>query len=214
MKLLLITDSLGLPRLQPEIVHYNETWCYLVKKKLERQHNEIHQLSLGGGTVRCFLRQMSYLSLFEPDVVVVQSGLVDLAPRALTECEKYWINNFSITRRIMKLGGAGLIKILRKRNVTYTSKVQFQNSVLEFSNLFREKLYWVSIIAAGDRYEKKIPGIRENIVNYNKIIKRILKERFIDTSQVGSDCLMSDHHHLNVLGHQCLSELVISSIYK
>ena len=85
-KLLLITDSLGLPRLFPEKTEYEDTYPNLLKK-----HFIIMQYSKGGGTIIELYEQTGYFKAFEPDVIILQSGIVDCAPRPYP----YWLQQMS-----------------------------------------------------------------------------------------------------------------------
>ncbi|MCI5117464.1 MAG: hypothetical protein D3913_05805 [Candidatus Electrothrix sp. LOE1_4_5] len=180
MKLLIITDSLGYPRITPEIVNYDETWCHLLSKQYDA-----YQFSFGGATVLLLLKQAKgYLQLYRPDIVIVQAGIVDCAPRALTKKENYLINKYWITRKLMRICAGKIIPVLRKRNIAYTSLSQFEKSVLEFKKLFHNKLFWVGILPAGIDYEQKNPGIKNRICVYNQIVRDYIENRFIDMSEI------------------------------
>lgn len=209
MKLLLITDSLGYPRITPEIVNYDETWCHLLSKK----KYDAYQFSFGGATVLLLLKQAKgYLKLYHPDIVIVQAGIVDCAPRALTKQENYLINKYWITRELMRICARKIIPVLRKRNIAYTPLSQFEKSVLGFKKLFHDKLFWVGILPAGIDYEQKNPGITNRIYAYNQIVKDSIGTQFIDMSEIDQKYLMSDHHHLNIFGHRYVAEKVIEKI--
>src|SRR5688500_17972440 len=94
-KILIITDSLGLPRAVPEVCSYEQTWPFL----LNNAGYQIHQVSIGGATVSELYRQLEYHYLFLPDLVIVQSGIVDCAPRALGKFESLLLNKFIVTRK-------------------------------------------------------------------------------------------------------------------
>lgn len=207
MKLLLITDSLGLPRNTPELVKYNETWCGILSNEFD-----IHQCSIGGGTISKLLSQLEYLKMYEPDRIIIQSGIVDCAPRALSEVENYLLNKYKLTSKLLRWGSGRLIPLLRKRGKTYTSIDKFQRAVKRFKSEFGEKLYWIGIVPPSKDYEKKIPGISKNILAYNQLLKKELGHNLIDITRLKSDCIMPDFIHLNTRGNRCLAEQIIARI--
>lgn len=205
MRVLLITDSLGLPRTSPEKVEYEGTWCFLLSERYD-----VNQFSYGGGTVEELLSQVSYFKMYSPDIVIVQSGIVDCAPRALTKCENHIWNKYKFTRAILRMCSPWLIRMLRKRGKTYTSIEAFRSSVRIFNKEFGDKLFWIGIVPSSADYEKKVPGITKNIVNYNKVLLEELGQNMIDLSNMPKDYIMSDFHHLNEKGHKYISERILT----
>ena len=93
IKILVFSDSLGLPRNTPQAVNWEETWVQLLSKIYC-----VEYCAIGGAKVSDLSRQISYYKIFNPDIVIVQSGIVDCAPRALTEFEKQIIERFAILK--------------------------------------------------------------------------------------------------------------------
>lgn len=209
-RVLILSDSLALPRHIPENVSYEDTWVEL----LRTQHEEflIHQLSIGGATIDRLWGQYFYHKNFLPDICIIQCGIVDCSPRAFTEFEQYVINSNKVTR---KLGNIIIPKIkgfLRKnRYIQLTSQVNFR-SMLELFKAEKMTTFVVGIIPAPDGYNKKVPGISENILLYNNILSDVYGSSYIDTQDISSDCLMSDFHHLNKKGHAAIFEKIESKI--
>ena len=104
--ILVIGDSLSLPRNFPEEVNSCDIWPQLLQKK----GINIVQASLGGGTIKDLFLQSNYYKAYTPSRVIVQSGIVDCAPRALTYFEKNLIasNRYlsAIARRVLPLEDA------------------------------------------------------------------------------------------------------------
>ena len=77
-KLLLITDSLGHARPGPEVTYWEDTYAYMLSNDYR-----IYQYSVGGARIQELAgAARSYLIQFRPDIVIIQSGIVDCAPRA------------------------------------------------------------------------------------------------------------------------------------
>jgi hypothetical protein len=211
-KLLIFTDSLGLPRDTPELVSYEETWAYKLKEFFN-----VHQVSIGGGTIKDLHQQMDYSKMFCPDFVIIQSGIVDCAPRALTKFENELLNKFWLTRTFLDywLNARSLMFLRKRRNVTYTNKTAFDYYSGEFLKLFGSKLYWVEILNAGDEYDKLLPGIKKNVSIYNQIIKnKIGEQNIIDISTIPKNGIMKDYIHLSVLGHDYLFNQINKTLQK
>ena len=71
-RILLLTDSLAMPREEPELTLYEDTYPYLLRKKYE-----VFQFSKGGGLMKEFVEQTFYYNQYRPDVVILQIGIVD-----------------------------------------------------------------------------------------------------------------------------------------
>ncbi len=203
-KILFITDSLGLPRLVPEEVPYEETYINLCKEAFPEF--DFINLCIGAAEITTLSNQLFYYKAVEPDLVIVQSGIVDCAPRALSPVEMVILNSNSLLKSISKKILKPLYPYLRKyRKQTSTNIETFSSYIEKFiSNFEGTPMYWNSIIPATDGYEKQIPGIRNNILKYNEAIKTAMQDKYIDNSDFNEEMVMSDHHHLNKLGHRHL----------
>jgi lysophospholipase L1-like esterase len=205
-KILLLTDSLALPRDVPEQVKLEDTWPYLLK--LEFGNYYFHQASKGGGTVNEIIHQLSYLKAFHPDVVIIQQGIVDCAPRALSKFEVDIFNNFRVTRYISnRLLKQNSVFLRKWRNITFTSKSKFSAAIDNLAESFgAEKMNWLGILPGSMAYDKKVPGIIININAYNQIIKNQLGNQYIDMEHFPKDGKMIDLFHLNKIGHRFIFE--------
>jgi hypothetical protein len=205
-KILVITDSLGLPRSNPELVAYNETWV----NKLSKIY-KVHQLSLGGGTIIDLFSQIEYVKMFEPEYVIMQSGIVDCAPRALTKFESELFNKFRLTRKFLKfyLTKNKIEQLRKKRNKTYTSIQDFEKYLNLFIKEFGDKLFLIGIVPGSESYEKSVPGVIKNIEKYNNVIRDKLSSNFISLEDFSQEDIMSDYIHLSKTGHQHLFNKIV-----
>lgn len=209
MKILAITDSLGLPRSTPEYLPVEKTWLNLLS-----EFHEVVCFSYGGATIDQFFSQIEYLKLYKPDCVLIQSGIVDCAPRALTKTENIVINHFKLTRFLFsKFVSENDLFVLRNvRDKTYTPLSKFEYYINQFISIFGEKLYWIGILPTLPGYEKKVPGIIENVRIYNELIETKLGERFISTRDFNELDIMTDFIHLSVHGNSRLLKLILNKI--
>lgn len=198
-KILIFSDSLALPRSTPEVCTYEETWPVLLKN----DGFNIHQLSIGGATIRELNSQMHYHFLFSPDVVIVQAGIVDCAPRALGKLELLLLNHFYITKKLLQFFLPKCYFFLRKkRNISYTTKEEYRKYINSFLKMFSgKKIYWIGILPSTEEYEKVVPGISKRIITFNGILKECLFDNYLSMDDIPKEGIMSDFMHLNAIGH-------------
>lgn len=203
----MISDSLALPRGKPEKVKFEDT--YFAKLQNEYSNLTFMPMFIGGATLSFLCDQVSYLIEFNPDLVFIQSGVVDCAPRAFKQLELQIIRKIGL--RIPKT----VIKKLREyRKVKYTPPNYFHNRIKDIIQLFgKEKVYWISIMPACEEWENLVPGITKSVELYNSILNQELQQHLL-CSEANLDWLMSDFHHLNTLGHQCVYSAINSIIEK
>lgn len=211
-RILIISDSLALPRSNPEETLYEETYPYLLKKDYE-----VMQLSYGGGTIGEIVHQAHYYITYKPDCIILQSGIVDCAYRAFPLI----IDKGALYSKVIDLYRRCVAKILSPRflrkvlRIRYTKPKDFEASLCKLGEDFPNvRLVAIGIVPASTDYEKIVPGIGRSIVQYNSIIKSVVKSGFIDLSELPEYCIMSDHHHINKQGHQYIYNQLLDILDK
>lgn len=199
MKVQIFTDSLALPREIPQKVFYEETY----PAKLS-EDNVISQYSKGGGTIKDLLGQTFYYKMFYPDVVIIQSGIVDCAPRPFTlfEEEFFKLDFFTkFCKAILKRLTGNWLRNVRK--VAWTPPKMFRLYCIKFKETYPNiPVLALGILPPRREYELQLKGITKRITQYNNILKEIFGDNFIDMSSIPDSGIMSDHHHMTVIGHQ------------
>lgn len=211
MKIQIFSDSLALPREVPEKVYYEETY----PAKLSKDHI-VAQYSKGAGTIKDLLDQTFYYKMFCPDAVILQSGIVDCAPRPFTQFEEHFFTlNFftkgckSILKRLTK----SWLRTLRK--VAWTKPKKFRFFCEQFKKTYPDTpIFAIGILPPRPEYENLAKGISKRIDEYNKILQDVFGENYIDTSNMPDEGIMSDHHHLTSVGHQFIYDKIIEHISK
>lgn len=199
---LIVTDSLGYPRGEPESLPYQKTYIALLKRRFP-QIDFIHH-GRGGVSIDELWRHCSYYrQALAPDAVIMHCGVVDCAPRALTRIEAMALNHI---RPIKVIFGPLVVRnkarLRRLRNIRYTKPARFRAVMNEVEKRFG-RVWWIGIPPAVPEWEEKETGITESVNIYNTI----LGERdLISVTDFGSDVLMADHHHLNARGHAKIFE--------
>lgn len=200
--ILIITDSLGIPRKYPEYINETKIWCY--KLQQTRQDN-IYCLPIPNLDTN-HLQSMAelYLSAYQVDIVIIQVGIVDCAPRVLTKNEVKLISRLKILSKIIK----PFIKkhrnwLIKKRKITYTTRENFRKNIQKIlAALTTSQTYFIPIAPSSQGFENYNNGVSVNISEYNKIIKNEANIINVYDLEDTEKIFMSDHHHLNECGHK------------
>ena len=207
-RVLLLTDSVSLPREKPEHTKYRDTWPELLRKA----GHEVIQCSIGGATSGDLLKQCFFYNgeCFDVDVVIVQCGIVDCAPRFLTKIELKIFQSIPIIgKRIIRLMNKNWIRKIRK--ITYTKKAKYLQNIKSIENSFKNSaVYFLTIAPAHKEYETILNGVTKNILDYNELLVKNVKS--IDINGVEKEGIMSDFHHLNEKGHLFICERIINQL--
>lgn len=199
-KILILSDSVALPRNEPEVCVYEDTWPYL----LRQNEYVIHQVSIGGATSADLLSQINYHIPFNPDIIILHVGVVDCAPRFMTKIELGIMKRIPIVGKKM-IGLMNNNRVRQARKITYVPISQFNKNIRAILSYFKDKLVFVvGIVPAPAPYERLLPGITENINNYNDVLRTY--PNFVSLDHMDRDALMSDYHHVNALGHKYIFE--------
>jgi hypothetical protein len=214
-KFLLATDSSANPRGFPASmrVGLEETYPYLLRETFKG--SVFYQLSFGNITTEDLLSQpMSYLTHWDPDFIIVQSGLADCRPEAFSDVEK---------RLIERLPGKifGNLKrniqnptIVKRRQITRVPPDSFRKTLKKFKMIFsKSTIYWLEICAA-PAYEKDRPGICRRLSEYNEIINEIYGDGFVPLQEsiLRVDGFNLDHQHWLRQAHRMAADELIARI--
>lgn len=209
-RIVIFSDSLALPRSEPEVTNVEDTYPYLL-----RSEYEVFQCSIGGGLISELLVQTSYYTQYKPDIVIIQSGIVDCAPRAFSRLAYRYLDETRIGRVIKRVVKATITtrRIRNKRKISWTLSHEYRNTLSKFQDIFHDsQVFALSIVPVSDTYEAEVPGIRNKVDSYNKIIKDVYLSHYIDLSDIPSAGVMSDGHHLTNKGHQFVYEKIKEKI--
>jgi lysophospholipase L1-like esterase len=201
-KVLIFTDSLALPRLQPELCGYDDTWPEL----LRRRGQKVHQVSIGGATSRDLLNQVHYHISFDPDLVILQVGIVDCAPRFMTKIELSVVSRIPVIGRKI-IGMMNTKKVRELRRISYVPIHVFEKNIAEITDQFKDKKVWIlGIVPPTPAYELVLPGVTSNVNSYNSVLQKY--GEFLALDGIEEEGIMIDHHHLNTKGHQYIFDII------
>ncbi|MEO8254200.1 MAG: hypothetical protein ABI554_07395, partial [Flavobacterium sp.] len=129
MKILFLTDSLSLPRKYDggEVIYEDTYIC-----KLREKYPEIliSDVAIGGAKITDLLVQCFYYKQFKPDLVFIQCGIVDCAPRSFSLLEKVIIDKLRL-RKFSKLFEKKLRKIRKGRQGYATEQGVYLGNTLQ-----------------------------------------------------------------------------------
>lgn len=211
---LLITDSLGLPRIKPEKLTGNYCWTHRIAN--ENNDYDVYLFSRSGFTSRELLKNVDiYFKSYEPDVIIIQLGIVDCAPRALSFNELKLISSIPVIRTLIKkLIDSCRKEIVKRRKITYVTENEFVSNLSTFKAKFpTSKIFAIKIAPPTSDYEKISPGITVNINRFNKLLEKTFITIDPYESVNASEILMSDHHHLNGKGQSLVFKKVKALIF-
>lgn len=208
MRILLLTDSLGLPRAKTidQQLLFEDTWPQLLSKRFP--NFTWAQASFASATSEDILYQCQYWRNFEPDLIFIQIGVCDALPRILhtweVELLKLLPFRKSIQRGLSKHGA----RIRQFRKIQKVKPQVFKNNLLAIIAHFpTSKMFAVGIISSG-KDPAHMPGAKEMIKSHNCILNTIFGSRLIHTDDIPKACIMPDHYHLNRAGHRWLSNRI------
>lgn len=233
-KIALYGDSLAMPR--KSIVKYHERYVYLIqdwiKKNKSPEYIELKDEAKGSVTILDMLEQYEHDSgyyEFPADVLILQSGVVDCAPRPVAQETREKISKMpSLLKKIaIKYLHRNRKKILQKGNAhVRVEREVFFNSIKQF--LLRaakdyKRIYVINICPTNEKTEQHSPGFTANINEYNALIKKAIVEinsksiflvdinKFINERYINIDdfILKEDGHHLTPLGNKVIADKII-----
>lgn len=205
---LLLTDSLAFPRSEPEVVHYEETWVALLRRRFPTV--DFVHCGRGGATiVDLFKHSAYYHGTIHPALVLMQSGIVDCAPRALTVVEQQVLQRLPLLGPpLLAFARRHAAAMRRWRRISYTPLPTFEAWADRIESLF-SNVHWIGVLPAHSDYETRVEGIGDAIDRYNAVLRR---RRFVTTDDFTAEDIMSDFHHLSAAGHRRLANRLVDVV--
>lgn len=233
MKVLCIGDSLALPGHGNK---YEDTWVYKLKRKFIDYDfityfkriltTEVLVTEGGGpGDVDGFWFGSDMCEVYMPDVVILQLGIVDCAPRLIA---KKSIEHKIVARMPDMVKGKyiRLIKKYRKRTKknAYVNPTKFEQNVTSYIKRCKinqvKKIIIIAIPEPSEQFIIKNPKVVESVLEYNNIYEKICSEYdnekiVFPLKQMAVDIpIYEDGYHPNSSGNQLVYESVEQELLK
>lgn len=226
MTLSIITDSLSLGRIDYDknnmenytIFHY-ETWPNLLKFDNVYVNAERKRISEFLISKEC---QYECIDLINPDVIIVQIGVVDCAPRIFSKRENQIINNplfpKFIRDRLIKYRSKNRAKLIKNQPLkrVYVKGDSFAFNLNQFINQNQKtKIILIPILYDAKNLDTTFT---KNCVIYNNLIYDLCKTSIncftldVDSMTEDSTYFCKDGYHLSKKGHQEISNRLHKTI--
>ena len=209
MKVLCIGDSLSLPR---DGLHYKHTWFSRLKEKYKWiDFSCVFERGLTTNKITRKLRKTINENI-GPDVVVLQVGICDCAPRYVNKENLFWKIFFFLCG---KWGGYNFVKFLfrkRRANVVYVKLKDFKRNIFNFVSLLNRtgKIQTLIIVKIGTpslNISSRSPNLLENVHKYNTVFEEVAcaypnKVHIINPLCYDDEKFYVDGYHPNQYGHE------------
>jgi acyl-CoA thioesterase-1 len=231
----IITDSLAMPRVEgDEVIYIKDTWPKLLNNKLLNKEYVVADFSARARDTDSFNTSNVYTEsvyFTNPNIVIIQVGIVDCAPRVISKKEhsllnRHYFPNF-LKNYIIKSRKDRREAILSKGSLkkVYVQPTMFQENYSNFLSKIGKyndeiEIIIIPILGDLDVLESKSIGYSQNINIYNNILKNVSDihscHYLYDLVNIMNDkkCYTKDGYHLSVLGHSRFSDTLYEYLIK
>lgn len=232
MRIVVLADSLALPRNEPpNVVLWEETWPARLQQACDAHGLTAEVINCGARSRR--ITSLighdfhEHIELKRPDVLVLQIGIVDCAPRVISLRER-WVMNLRGFPRVLRDA------VIRRRSATradrtrrnplakvYTPPREFADSLATFGTRLRRTdadvgVIVLPIVGRLAQLEEHSPGYVSNIGAYNEMLRRFCLEfghhwltpENTVPPESQDNCFADDGYHLSPRGNQRVADSV------
>lgn len=194
-QIVILSDSLSLPRDLPEYVDLSFTYPFLLNEK----YGGVINCGYGAATSEDILWQVNYFkNAKKADLFILHFGIVDCTPRVLTRYESWAIRKLKIRLSSRVVGFLRKCRVVRK----VEPKI-FKENCISIKKILDNKIMLVVPIApAGTEFERSVPGVRDSIIKYNAILRDQFGDAYLHVDLNSEEDIMGDYHHLTANGHK------------
>jgi hypothetical protein len=226
-RIVALADSLAMPRPVKENqirVRWEDTWPRRLEAILRSRNPRYEVVSFGkrSRTVTD-LELRETVTFMEPDIVVLQVGIVDCAPRVFSMREHFVvgllperIRNYLIQHRSARRAQLTSKNPLKK---VYVQPRVYRQAMLELQDFLNRKEIKIIVvpILVHSSLSEKAPGYISNAALYNGILNDVWGDALISPSEIVGDEDMvfnTDGQHLTPFGNDSLSRVVSRRVLK
>lgn len=215
MKVLCVGDSMGMPR---KGVLYEDTWYYRIQERYPQiRFIDKFRRNL---TSKDIYKNDDYSANYVPDIVVLQCGICDCAPRIINEKNVFWRGMIFLCDQMrIKNQFWHVVKFLFKRNKrtrVWVPLSDFKNYVSDYvNNLINncniQRVIIIGICTPSVELQSKSQYLMSNINKYNSVYKELSYNNskhivYINPLCNADESLYVDGYHANKLGHNHVLE--------
>ena len=237
MKIVIFADSLALPREEEAgNVPYENTYPYLLDQSLRELYGKrspiVHERGERRRSIKdVLLDWQEQVDRRKADIVIIQVGIVDCAPRVFLPGERKimsLVRPSELRETILNHVRKNRRRIISMRpNRVYVPIDLFEQCVDKI--VYRgyksglHSLIFINIISPSDTLEYRSPGFQKNVNHYNlRLEQRVLGNKMvklIDFNELirqhgGTELLTVEGMHPNSTGHALLAQSLSDTIIK
>jgi acyl-CoA thioesterase I len=223
-RIVIIASSMAMPR--PGVT-YESTWVYKLIHalpecefidKTRRASTTDRLISEGGGDFGC-PRGADLLEFYMPDIVVMQIGITDFAPRYF---KKGSLEKIIVSKLLPKSLANRYVQYVKRQRVrdpqkAYVSPHKFRANCRDYLQRAKRagaEVFIILIAPVTNLFVEKSPHINQNITIYNRIYKNMARE-FQNVvliqpfgMEVNLEEIATDEFHVNTRGHEVIFQKV------
>lgn len=229
-RIVALADSVSLPRDEPGgVVRWEQTWPRRLEAVLGQEAVEVINCGMRSRTAD--MLKSGYeedVRLKRADVVILQIGIVDCAPRIFSRREQRVLRSTyvpePVRRAIVNWRSQRRAAIIRKNPMSkvYTTPVDFERHVTTLFELmgatpWKLDCHVLPILADAKRLDIKSPGHSGQVRRYNASLAACC-DRFGPSFEMhelrgaSADWFCSDGYHLNPAGHDQVAESLAQTL--
>ena len=233
MRVVAIGDSLALPRSDPQdVVRWEETWPYQLNCLLRESAIDAEVINCGSRrrTVDTLVSGFEEdVVLKRPDVVILQVGVVDCAPRVISRRLRKMMAFLppKLRERIIRRRSANRVRIIERDPLrrVYTKPDSFSEFlsglIVRLEALDRQpRVIVLPIIGDAALMERKSPGFGANVELYNGLWMRFCEAAgaiWVSPDEIvggthRTDFLCADGVHLTPKGNHRVASVLVGRI--
>lgn len=213
-KVLVLTDSLGLPRMSPAMISDDQCWTYRLADHYAGRFRFRNVSVPGMDSNQLLSLAKDYYAAIKPDIVVVQVGIVDCYPRAIKKAELSILLRLpsAISCAVHRLVKRFYARLIALRGIRYVPPAVFRANLQALSEIFEgARIMVVPIAPPSKDYQAKNPRISSSVDEYNALLSSLFTDGFLQECYpqgAAATIFLSDNHHLNAAGNGLVFEAV------
>jgi len=213
MRILTVTDSLGMPR---EVVSIEETWPGKFVSLSREKNIEVYthcRRALSAKDVTA-----EEIMEYKPNVVIFQIGIVDVCRRVLTRREQWiWSKIPVLGGAVHKFCHAHHYFMTKLRNKHVADVTTLRNLMAKVADQV-DRVLWICVAPPGKELSDITYNVDKDIKVYNSYIEKTMSEKIVIVNPYANNnmetILLPDGYHLTVEGNDVVFHKLIEILNK
>lgn len=217
MRILLLANSqaLGVGDVQE-----SEAYPALLQAELSADH-EFQSWAVSGWSVRDFTNELEQIVALEPDIVIVQLGIVECSRRILSQLEKRILARVPGSRRFTAFLHRHRQRVIRLRNrlrmdTRFFTPAEFElemRRLVERLDACGAEVILVETPSFGPSYEHlHFPLINEDIELFNRVLRGFGSVSLQEPGDDNETIWIEGTVHLNPRGHRLVASRLLAKL--